>query len=50
VIQKHRRELAGYPSTKAIVSFPMGKPIPVALVKKLVKASLKAMKDKSKKS
>ena len=48
VIQEHRRELAGYPSTKAIVSFPMGKPIPMALVKKLVKASVKAMKDKSK--
>jgi uncharacterized protein YdhG (YjbR/CyaY superfamily) len=50
VIQKHRRELAGYPSTKAIVSFPMGKPIPRTLVQKLVKASIKAMKDKSKKS
>lgn len=48
VIQKHRRELAGFPSTKAIVSFPMGEPIPVALVKKMVKASIKAMKDKSK--
>ena len=48
VIQEHRKELAGYPSTKAIVSFPMGKPIPTTLVKKLVKASLKAMKDKSK--
>jgi uncharacterized protein YdhG (YjbR/CyaY superfamily) len=44
VIQKHRKELAGYPTTKAIISFPMGKPVPVKLVKKLVKASLKAMK------
>jgi uncharacterized protein YdhG (YjbR/CyaY superfamily) len=48
VIQEHRKELAGYPATKAVVSFPMGKPIPMTLVKKLVKASLKAMKDKSK--
>jgi uncharacterized protein YdhG (YjbR/CyaY superfamily) len=48
VIQNHRRELAGYSTTKAIVSFPMDKPVPVALVKKLVKASIKAMKDKSK--
>jgi uncharacterized protein YdhG (YjbR/CyaY superfamily) len=48
VIQEHRKELAGYPTTKAIVSFPMGKRVPLTLVKKLVKASLKAMKDMSK--
>jgi uncharacterized protein YdhG (YjbR/CyaY superfamily) len=47
VIQAHRKELAGYATTKAIVSFPVGKPIPITLVKRLVKASLKAMKDKS---
>ena len=48
VIQEHRKELGGYATTKAIVSFPMDKPAPISLVKKLVKASLKAMKDKSK--
>lgn len=48
VLQEHGEELAGYPVTKAIVSFPMSKPVPVALVKKLVKASIKVMKDKSK--
>jgi len=48
VIDKHRKELAEYPTTKAIVSFPMSKPIPSTLVKKLVKASLKVMKEKSK--
>ena len=48
IIRKHRKELAGYPTTKAIVSFPMGEPIPMALVKKLVRGSLKAMKDKAK--
>ena len=47
VIQEHRNELAGYTTTKAIVSFPMGKKVPMTLVKKLVKASLKARKDKS---
>jgi uncharacterized protein YdhG (YjbR/CyaY superfamily) len=47
VIQKHSKELAGYPTTKAIVSFPVGKPVPITLVKKLVKASLKVMKDKA---
>lgn len=47
VLQEHKKETAGYPATKAIISFPIDKPIPVALVKKLVKTSLKAMKDKS---
>ena len=46
VIQEHRKELAGFATTKATVSFPVGKPVPTTLVKKLVKASLKAMKDK----
>jgi uncharacterized protein YdhG (YjbR/CyaY superfamily) len=46
-IQAHRKELAGYVTTKAIVGFPMDKPVPITLVKKLVKASLKAMKAKS---
>jgi uncharacterized protein YdhG (YjbR/CyaY superfamily) len=46
VIQNHGKELAGFATTKAIVSFPMGKPIPLTLVKKLVKASVKVMKDK----
>jgi uncharacterized protein YdhG (YjbR/CyaY superfamily) len=47
VIQEHKKELAGYATTKAIVSFPKGKPVPMTLVKKLVRASLKAMKAKS---
>jgi uncharacterized protein YdhG (YjbR/CyaY superfamily) len=46
VIQEHREELADYLTTKAIVSFPMETRIPVTLVKKLVKASLKKMRDK----
>jgi uncharacterized protein YdhG (YjbR/CyaY superfamily) len=48
VIQDQKEELAGCLTTKAIVSFPSHKPISMALVKKLVKASLKVMKDKSK--
>jgi uncharacterized protein YdhG (YjbR/CyaY superfamily) len=48
VIQEHKKELAGYPTTKAIVSFPMGKSIPATLVKKLVKRSVKVMKDRAK--
>jgi uncharacterized protein YdhG (YjbR/CyaY superfamily) len=46
VIQNHGRELASYPTAKAIVSFPMGETVPMTLVKKLVKAGLKVMKDK----
>ena len=48
VIQQHKKGLAGYPTTKAIVSFPADKPIPVAMVKKLVRASVQAMKNKAK--
>ncbi len=44
VIQDHKRELAGCTTTKAIISFPADKAISMALVKKLVKASLKVMK------
>jgi uncharacterized protein YdhG (YjbR/CyaY superfamily) len=47
VIQNHKPELASYATTKSIVSFPVDKPIPATLVKKLVKASIKAMKDKA---
>ena len=46
VIQKHKKELAVYATTKAIISFPLGKPVPMTLVKKLVKASVKVMNDK----
>jgi len=44
VIEDHKRELAGYRTTKAIVCFPVDKDLPIPLVKKLVEASLKAMK------
>jgi uncharacterized protein YdhG (YjbR/CyaY superfamily) len=47
VIQEHSEELADFPTTKAIVSFPMDQPVPLALVKKLVKASIRVMKDRS---
>ena len=47
VIQDHKMELAGYRTTKAIVNFSVQEEVPIALVKKLVKASLKTMRDKS---
>lgn len=47
VIKNHKKELADYPTTTAIISFPMDKKLPITLIKKLVKASLKEMKYKS---
>lgn len=47
VIEQYKEELAGCPTTKAIVSFPPDRQISMGLVNKLVKASLKVMKDKS---
>lgn len=47
VIQNHKKQLAGCTTTKTIVAFPPERPVSIALVKKLVKASLEVMKDKS---
>ncbi|MCI0706327.1 MAG: DUF1801 domain-containing protein [Ignavibacteriae bacterium] len=47
VIQNHKKELTGYTTTKAIVSFPADKTVPILLVKKLVRASVKVMKGKT---
>ena len=46
VIGNHKKELADYGTTRAVVSFPARDDIPVKLVKKLVKASIKVMKAK----
>jgi len=46
VIQDHERELASYATTRAIVRLPLDKKIPVPLVKKLVRASIRVMKEK----
>jgi uncharacterized protein YdhG (YjbR/CyaY superfamily) len=45
VIQEYGKKLAGYATTKAIITFPKGRPVPTTLVKKLVRASLEVMKD-----
>lgn len=44
--QQPRKELAAYGTTKALVIFAPDQEIPVALVKKLVRASVKIMKGK----
>jgi uncharacterized protein YdhG (YjbR/CyaY superfamily) len=46
VIDDHKKDLGSYTITKSIISFPMDKAIPKALVKKLVKASIQVMKQK----
>ena len=41
VIQDHKKELKGYGTAKATVRFPLDKKLPIALIKKLVKARMK---------
>ena len=45
VLEDHKKDLGDYATTRAIISFPVDKAIPKALVKKLVKASIKIMKE-----
>jgi uncharacterized protein YdhG (YjbR/CyaY superfamily) len=47
-LKRHKKELAMYKTSTAVIYFPEDKKIPLALVKKLVKASVAAMKDASK--
>ena len=46
VLERHEKDVESYVATKAIISFPLDKSIPKALVRKLVKASIKVMKEK----
>ena len=43
-LEDNKKDLVDYATTKAIISFPADRAIPKALVKKLVKASIKIMK------
>jgi uncharacterized protein YdhG (YjbR/CyaY superfamily) len=45
-IQNHAKELEGYVRTKSSLHFPLDAKVPVPLVKRLVEASIKVMKDK----
>ena len=49
-IQHHKKELEGFVTTKSAIHFPLDNKIPVPLLKKLVKASVKIMKARSAKS
>ncbi|MEK7138319.1 MAG: DUF1801 domain-containing protein [Patescibacteria group bacterium] len=41
VIADHKKELKGYETAKATVRFPLNKSLPVALIRKLIKARVK---------
>ncbi|HJU13661.1 MAG TPA: DUF1801 domain-containing protein [Candidatus Nitrosotalea sp.] len=41
IIAEHKKDLKGYTTTKSAVHLPLDKKIPVALIKKLVKARMK---------
>ncbi len=41
VIDEHKKELKDYETAKGTVRFPIDKPYPIALVKKLIKARIK---------
>jgi uncharacterized protein YdhG (YjbR/CyaY superfamily) len=41
VLAEHKGELAAYETTSATIRFPLDKKLPVALIKKLVKARMK---------
>ncbi len=48
VIEAFKKELKGYPTSKGTIHFPADKPLPVSLVKKLVKARVAQNESKKK--
>jgi uncharacterized protein YdhG (YjbR/CyaY superfamily) len=46
VIERFRKELEDYPTSKGAIRFPLNRPLPRALVKKLVKARIAENEDK----
>jgi uncharacterized protein YdhG (YjbR/CyaY superfamily) len=48
VIEEHRRELKAYETTKSSIHFQLDKPLPYALVRKMVRARMKKNEEKRK--
>ncbi|HTA27505.1 MAG TPA: DUF1801 domain-containing protein [Bacteroidia bacterium] len=48
-MEKFKKELARYKQTKGSIRFPMDEPIPIALIKKMVKLRVKEHLEKGKK-
>jgi uncharacterized protein YdhG (YjbR/CyaY superfamily) len=46
VIEEFRKELKGFSTSKGTIHFPTDKPLPTALIKKIVKARVRQVKDK----
>lgn len=47
---KHKDEVKGYEQAKSAIHFPLGKPLPTALVKRLVKARMKENEERDRAS
>jgi uncharacterized protein YdhG (YjbR/CyaY superfamily) len=47
IVRDFKKDLKGYETAKGTVRFSLEKPLPVALIKKLIKASLKRNKDRA---
>lgn len=48
VIRAFRSELKGYSTSKGTIHFPIGRPLPVAMIKKIVKARIREIEAKRK--
>jgi uncharacterized protein YdhG (YjbR/CyaY superfamily) len=46
IIEEHKKELAKYKTTKSAIHFPLGEKLPIALIKKLVRARIEKNKAK----
>lgn len=49
VIEEHRRKLKAYETTKATIHFQLDKPLPAALVQKMIRARMKKNEEKARK-